>query len=71
MIFFKSLTIRLCLFSLLYSTTLAAPVEIGVVKRARGDQNDPIDVWFDINGWEDIAEQNAYIYLYIRRSRIL
>jgi len=29
-------------------------------KRARGDENNPIDVTIDVSGWKDIAEENCY-----------
>ena len=56
MAFFKGLTSRLCLFSLLCSATLAAPVaepinEAELVKRVRGGSDNPIDANFDITNW--------------------
>ena len=79
MLFFKTLPIRLCLFSLPLSAIFAAPVneidnelmarydENGVVKlleRAPGDTaRNPIDVTFDISSWPDIAEENCFVML--------
>ena len=75
MAFVKSLVGRLCLFSLLCSTTLAAPVaelfdefdgpfnETELVKRNLGDQDDPIDATFNIANWPNIAEQDCYAML--------
>jgi hypothetical protein len=69
MAFFKSLTSRLCLCSLLCSATLAAPAaepinEAELVKRAPGDSAaDPIDAVFDITHWPNIAEENCYVML--------
>lgn len=69
MAFFKSLTSRLCLFSLLCSATLAAPVaepinEAELVKRVPGaSAADPIDANFDITNWPNIAEENCYAML--------
>jgi hypothetical protein len=77
MAFFKSLTSRLCLFSLLCSITLAAPVaiainEVELVKRAPGDSfNKPIDAWFNIAGWQNIAKENAYAMLCLLGGRTI
>lgn len=77
MAFFKSLTSRLCLFSLLCSATLAAPVAVAIneaelVKRAPGDSSDePIDAWFNIAGWQNIAEENAYAMLCLMGGRTI
>jgi hypothetical protein len=69
MAFFKSLTSRLCLFSLLCCATLAAPVaepidEAELVKRVPGDSaTNPIDATFNITNWPNIAEENCYAML--------
>lgn len=80
MAFFKSLVGKLCIFSLLCSATIAAPLadvpladgmnepDVAFNKRDLGkrvlrDQNNPIDVTFNIAGWPNIAEQDCFAML--------
>ena len=67
-VFKKSVLQRLCLF-LLASYTFAAPIikddEASLDKRTPplGSNANPYHVYFDISGWQDIAEEDCRIAL--------
>lgn len=75
MFYIESLVSKLVLSYILCYTTIAAPIaehfegldpifnDTIFEKRALGDQNEPFDITFNIEGWENIAEENCFAML--------